>query len=124
MPSARIGRFGTTSAANRSAASANGTASRKTLGQPNHLMNSPPMLGPITKARPLQLAQTPSPRRRAFGSDQTTRTIASEAGSNSAEPMPATARAAMRMSTEVARAQPIDATVKMAAPNWKARRRP
>ena len=106
------------------APSASGTASRNTLRQPKRSISTPPSGGPMAKASPLQLAQTPSARRRAAASGHTTRTIASEAGSSNAAPTPAKARAAISTRTSGASAHPTEAAAIIAAPATKASRRP
>jgi hypothetical protein len=42
------------------AANAGGAASKKTLRQPNPSIRTPPRLGPIATAKPLQLARIPN----------------------------------------------------------------
>ena len=82
------------------------------------------MVGPIASARPLQPAQMPSALPRCLASVQTTRMIASEAGSNRAAPTPASARAPIRTGIEGASAQARDAAMKTAAPAMKTSLRP
>ncbi len=84
----------------------------------------PPSVGPIAKASPLQLAQTPNTRPRAAGSGQTTRMIASEDGSSRAAAMPVTARPPINTPTLGAKAQIRDPAAMTIVPTAKARRRP
>src|SRR5579863_887828 len=115
---------GTTTQANASAAAPSGTTSRNTPRQPNASISRPPSVGPIAKARPLQLAQMPSTRLRDAGSGQTTRMMASDDGNSSAAPIPVPTRPAISMPTLGAKAQNNDPTVITAAPSANARRRP
>jgi hypothetical protein len=115
---------GTASQASANARDAIGTTSRKTLRQPNCSISKPPMLGPMAKASPLQLAQIPSVRPRAAGSGHTTRMIASEEGSSSAAPMPVIARAAISTPIAGAKAQTSEPAAMTAAPIANARRLP
>lgn len=94
------------------------------LRQPKCRIRTPPTVGPIAIATPLHAAHTPSARPRSTGSRHTTRTIASEAGSSSAAPTPASARAPISTPTVGANAQSSEATVNSAVPAMKIRRRP
>jgi hypothetical protein len=72
----------------------------------------------------LQPAQTPSARPRSTGSAHSTRRIASEAGSSSAAPRPATTRPRMSVAGSSASPQARQPAQKMPTPAMKMRRRP
>ena len=57
-------------------------------------------------------------------SGQTTRTMASEAGSSRAAPVPVTTRAAISTPMLGANAQATEAAARIAVPIWKVRLRP
>ncbi len=101
-----------------------GTTTKKMLRQPKCRISTPPRVGPIAIATPLHAAQMPSARPRSTGSRHTTRTIASDAGSSSAAPTPASARAPISTDTDGASAHSSDAIVNTAVPAMKMRRRP
>ena len=67
-PALGRGGFATKRYASASASRPGGTTSRKMLRQPAWSTSTPPSVGPMMKARPLQLAQMPSGRARSRGS--------------------------------------------------------
>ena len=105
-------------------ATPNGTTTRKMLRQPKLPISRPPTVGPIAIARPLQPAQMPSAWPRSASSRHTTRMIASEAGTDSAAPRPASARPAISTPIDGATAHNNEAAVKIATPIVKMRRLP
>ena len=101
-----------------------GTTTKKMLRHPKCSISTPPSVGPMASARPLQPVHTPSAVPRSRASVQTTRMMASDAGSSSAAPTPDSARAPIRITTDGAIAHISDDTVKSAAPAMNTRRRP
>ena len=94
------------------------------LRQPMLSTSQPPKVGPMMKAMPLQLAQTPNACARALRSGKASASSTSDIATSKAAPNPLTVRPTIKISALGASAQISVPATNRAIPRMKMRRRP
>ena len=94
------------------------------LRQPIVSTSQPPSIGPMMKARPLQLAQTPMACARSRLSGKASAKRTRDIGTMQAAPRPLTTRPAIKVAAFGASAQTSVPTMNKRMPATKTRRRP